>query len=155
MNNCHSNATCTNTEGSYTCVCKSGFSGNGTSCTGMINKVENIIMFLDGRISIFSTILKPLVVVVNIYYYFLWKKRPKESLFTAHWVAKIHNPSRPKTEETEKVLIQNRRNFLYKKQKINIFATLLTWKSKNVRKLVRTFTIKKGKFLRMEGSAKF
>ena len=36
LNNCDSNAACTNTAGSFTCVCKSGFSGNGTSCTGMI-----------------------------------------------------------------------------------------------------------------------
>ena len=33
---CHDNATCSNTNGSYTCQCKSGFSGNGTTlCAGM------------------------------------------------------------------------------------------------------------------------
>ena len=36
LNNCDSNADCTNTVGSFTCACNSGFSGNGTSCTGMI-----------------------------------------------------------------------------------------------------------------------
>ena len=32
---CDSNATCTNTDGSYICECNTGFTGNGTNCTGM------------------------------------------------------------------------------------------------------------------------
>ena len=31
---CHTNATCTNTIGSFTCACKSGYSGNGRNCSG-------------------------------------------------------------------------------------------------------------------------
>lgn len=30
---CHADATCSNTWGSYTCTCNSGFFGNGTICT--------------------------------------------------------------------------------------------------------------------------
>ena len=33
--NCHAQATCTNTIGSFNCACKSGYSGNGVSCTGI------------------------------------------------------------------------------------------------------------------------
>ena len=31
---CHDNADCANTKGSYNCSCKTGFTGNGTNCTG-------------------------------------------------------------------------------------------------------------------------
>jgi hypothetical protein len=32
---CDANARCNNTEGSYTCTCDSGYSGDGISCDGM------------------------------------------------------------------------------------------------------------------------
>lgn len=34
--NCHTQATCNNTIGSFTCKCNSGYSGNGVSCTGIL-----------------------------------------------------------------------------------------------------------------------
>ena len=33
---CHDNATCTDGDGSYTCVCNVGFHGDGFSCKGTI-----------------------------------------------------------------------------------------------------------------------
>lgn len=33
-NLCDKNALCTNTDGSYTCNCNDGYSGNGQNCSG-------------------------------------------------------------------------------------------------------------------------
>ena len=32
--NCHNKATCSNTDGSFTCVCNTGYNGNGVTCAG-------------------------------------------------------------------------------------------------------------------------
>ena len=34
--NCHVNATCSNTVGGFTCQCNEGFEGNGTHCVGTL-----------------------------------------------------------------------------------------------------------------------
>ena len=33
--NCDARAVCTNTVGSFTCVCQTGYIGNGVTCSGM------------------------------------------------------------------------------------------------------------------------
>ena len=39
---CDDNANCSNSEGSYSCICKQGFTGNGTVCEG---KGESLFNF--------------------------------------------------------------------------------------------------------------
>jgi len=34
---CSDHAVCSNTEGSFTCSCNDGFTGNGFTCTGTVN----------------------------------------------------------------------------------------------------------------------
>ena len=43
LNKCQENATCTNTIGGYTCTCNNGLEGNGTSCTGNIAYLKNLV----------------------------------------------------------------------------------------------------------------
>ena len=42
-NPCHDNANCTDTEGSFDCQCKVGFSGDGHNCTSMTETYINLI----------------------------------------------------------------------------------------------------------------
>ena len=39
-NDCDSNANCTDTDGSYTCMCNDGYTGNGTSCDGKFRFID-------------------------------------------------------------------------------------------------------------------
>lgn len=41
LNNCHINATCNDTVGSFECYCNDGFSGDGVNCTGMHDKTNS------------------------------------------------------------------------------------------------------------------
>ena len=34
--NCHADATCTNSVGSFSCSCNTGYTGDGVSCSGML-----------------------------------------------------------------------------------------------------------------------
>ena len=36
IDNCHMDADCSNTDGSFNCTCQDGYKGNGTNCTGMV-----------------------------------------------------------------------------------------------------------------------
>ena len=41
---CHAKAICNNTEGSYTCTCDSGYSGDGILCNGRRLLVSNTLI---------------------------------------------------------------------------------------------------------------
>ena len=46
VHKCYINAICTNNDGSYSCSCESGYSGNGTACAGMKILIYYIIFLL-------------------------------------------------------------------------------------------------------------
>ena len=53
---CDSNALCTNTEGSYVCACKVGYTGDGKTCTGTngllcvtMFSIVSVTSFKEGR----------------------------------------------------------------------------------------------------------
>ncbi len=47
--NCHSNAECTNTPGSFTCTCNQGYRGDGVTCI-VIGKLLDIIIVWHARL---------------------------------------------------------------------------------------------------------
>ena len=53
-NQCHPNALCTNTEGSYVCRCIKGYEGDGTNCTGKLRYLLCYSVTFQGK-SMFAT----------------------------------------------------------------------------------------------------
>ena len=45
-NDCHSNSSCNNTDGSFACSCNSGFNGNGNFCEGLFNLCMPFTLYL-------------------------------------------------------------------------------------------------------------
>ena len=43
LNNCHIDATCADTNGSFICTCNTGYNGDGTTCTGTLLHIDNCI----------------------------------------------------------------------------------------------------------------
>ena len=50
--NCHDNATCTDTQGSFDCTCNSGFTGNGISCLGQCCYCLSLSLSLSPSLSL-------------------------------------------------------------------------------------------------------
>ena len=51
---CDSNAACSNTDGGSTCTCNSGYTGDGTSCTGDNPVIQHLYIRHDDLITFYS-----------------------------------------------------------------------------------------------------
>ena len=60
---CNENATCMDTDDSYTCVCKHGYSGDGVNCTGKTGFTYHTQLTLYTVLPIWSFYQSPLSVV--------------------------------------------------------------------------------------------
>ena len=56
LNNCHDNATCYNSFGSFTCSCKAGFKGNGVSCQGQCT-MHLLLIYNNVMLNLFTSVL--------------------------------------------------------------------------------------------------
>jgi len=45
LSQCDENAGCNNNDGSYSCTCKQGFTGNGTVCEGIDEVIARETLF--------------------------------------------------------------------------------------------------------------
>ena len=43
---CDVNAVCSNAKGTYTCICKAGYSGDGRTCSGTVYFIFNFFNFI-------------------------------------------------------------------------------------------------------------
>ena len=47
---CDENAECTNSDGSYSCTCKQGFTGDGTTCDGKQKAVILLFRYISYKV---------------------------------------------------------------------------------------------------------
>ena len=50
VHDCHQDADCENTAGSFTCSCEDGFAGDGRQCTGEISLLNILFPAIDHKI---------------------------------------------------------------------------------------------------------
>lgn len=71
---CDTNANCTDTTGSYTCNCKSGYSGNGLACSGVnLHTILNRVKLADYMQKEWLVAGKMLLYQIETRFFEIWK----------------------------------------------------------------------------------
>ena len=65
-NNCHENAQCTNTVGSFTCSCYLGYTGDGTECHTAVLVFAGVLMFIVVVVIIIGILCGSICVVYKL-----------------------------------------------------------------------------------------
>ena len=65
---CSSDATCSNTDGSFQCTCNNGFSGNGTTCTG----IKIVLIYWIAEIYLFNVTFSWIISKTKFLFIFLF-----------------------------------------------------------------------------------
>ena len=66
LDNCHSNADCTDTEDAFYCTCQAGYTGDGVTCEGK-HHVMLVRVFVSRNVFLLTTRCRPITTACQLF----------------------------------------------------------------------------------------